>query len=195
MNNTLNNVLIFAAGAAVGSVVAWKFLKTKYERIAQEEIDSVKEAFSNRTNPNIVKTDDETEDHEEDQDDDPARVEYNSILTNYGYVNEEEGGARQMDNTPKPRVISPDDFGNRSGYDVAYLTLYADGSLAYDTTNELVDNVDALVGVDSLDSFGRYEADSTWVRNDQLKCDFEICKDLRNYTEVVRDMYPHELEE
>ena len=45
MKDTLNNVLIFAVGAAIGSAVTWKLLKTKYERIAQEEIDSVKEVF------------------------------------------------------------------------------------------------------------------------------------------------------
>ena len=38
------NVLVFAAGAAIGSAVTWKVVKTKYERFAQEEIESVKEA-------------------------------------------------------------------------------------------------------------------------------------------------------
>ena len=44
--NLLNNVLIFAAGVGIGSVVTWKIVKTKYDQIIQEEIDSVKEAFS-----------------------------------------------------------------------------------------------------------------------------------------------------
>ena len=48
MNSTLNKIVIFALGAAVGSLATWKFLKTKYERIAQEEIDSVKEVFARR---------------------------------------------------------------------------------------------------------------------------------------------------
>ena len=39
------NVLIFAAGAAIGSAVTWKLIKTKYEQIANEEIESVKEFF------------------------------------------------------------------------------------------------------------------------------------------------------
>ena len=46
MNSKFINVLMFAAGAAIGSVVTWKFVKTRYEQIAQEEIDSVKQAFS-----------------------------------------------------------------------------------------------------------------------------------------------------
>lgn len=47
MNKKLFGVLMFAAGAAIGSAVAWKLVKTKYEQIAQEEIDSVKEEYAN----------------------------------------------------------------------------------------------------------------------------------------------------
>ena len=42
------NVLMFAVGAAIGSAVTWKVVKTKYEKIAQEEIESVKEAFADQ---------------------------------------------------------------------------------------------------------------------------------------------------
>ena len=48
MKTTLSNFIIFATGAAIGSVVTWKIVKTKYEQIAQEEIDSVKEVYSKR---------------------------------------------------------------------------------------------------------------------------------------------------
>ena len=49
MNKTiLSNVGMFVAGVAIGSLATWKLVKTKYEQIAQEEIDSVKEAFSKR---------------------------------------------------------------------------------------------------------------------------------------------------
>ena len=48
MNKNLLTSLAFVAGAAVGSAITWKLLKTKYEKIAQEEIDSVKEVFSRR---------------------------------------------------------------------------------------------------------------------------------------------------
>lgn len=43
MNKTLFGVIAFAAGAAIGSVVTWKVVKTKYEQIAEEEIQSVKD--------------------------------------------------------------------------------------------------------------------------------------------------------
>lgn len=44
--DTLCKFFLFAAGAAIGSVVTWKLVKTKYEQIAQEEIDSVKDEYA-----------------------------------------------------------------------------------------------------------------------------------------------------
>lgn len=44
--SALCKVLVFAAGAAIGSVITWKIVKTKYEQIAQEEIDSVKDEYA-----------------------------------------------------------------------------------------------------------------------------------------------------
>ena len=48
MKNALINLAMLAVGAAIGSAVTWKLVKTKYERIAQEEIDSVKEVYSRK---------------------------------------------------------------------------------------------------------------------------------------------------
>lgn len=45
MNNKLFGAIIFATGAVIGSVATWFAIKTKYEQIAQDEIDSVKEEF------------------------------------------------------------------------------------------------------------------------------------------------------
>ena len=45
MNKTLCNVLLVTTGVAIGSLVTWKVVETKYSRIAQEEIDSVKEEY------------------------------------------------------------------------------------------------------------------------------------------------------
>lgn len=47
--NILIKGFIFVAGAAVGSAATWKIVKTKYEQIAQEEIDSVKEEYGRLT--------------------------------------------------------------------------------------------------------------------------------------------------
>lgn len=47
MNKTLFGVIAFATGAVIGSVVTWKVVKTKYEQIADEEIQSVRDEYTN----------------------------------------------------------------------------------------------------------------------------------------------------
>ena len=45
----LIKAFIFTAGAAIGSVVTWKVIKTKYEQISNEEIESVREEYRRLT--------------------------------------------------------------------------------------------------------------------------------------------------
>ena len=68
MNDILNKAFIFAAGAIIGSAVTWKIVKTKYEQIANEEIESVKERFRNRE----VYTDNDSESYKEVEGDTPS---------------------------------------------------------------------------------------------------------------------------
>ena len=89
----------------------------------------------------------------------------------------------------RPYVITPDELGDQLGYDVIELTYYADGVVAEDY-NEVMDNVDEVIGVDSLTHFGEYEDDSVCVRNDRLKCDYQILKDNRNYSDVIDEEPP-----
>ena len=70
MKDTLSKIVIFAVGAGIGSAVTWKLLKAKYEQIAQEEIDSVKEVFSKRQNDDPVEKDEDDSDEQDEEDED-----------------------------------------------------------------------------------------------------------------------------
>ena len=48
MNNTTSALLGFVIGAGISSVLTWKLLKTKYEQMADEEIDSIKKYYSEK---------------------------------------------------------------------------------------------------------------------------------------------------
>ena len=200
MNGTLSKVFIFAAGAAIGSVVTWKLLKTKYEQLAQEEIESVIEVFSNR------QSDDDTEHAVEDEPDTevttkeikekPDLREYAAKLAEKNYTNYADVSTVQEKEEKKvdgPYVITPDEFGERDEYETTSLTYYADGVLT-DDADEIIDNVDEIVGEDSLKHFGEYEDDSVFVRNDNMKCDYEILLDTRRYADIYTK-YPHDVEE
>ena len=44
-----------------------------------------------------------------------------------------------------------------------------------------IDDPEEVVGPDALDSFGEWEDDTVYVRNDTLKCYYEICRDNSEY--------------
>ena len=176
-------VLIFSAGAAIGSVVTWKLLKTKYEQYAQEEIDSVKEVFKNRQPIPVVKEE---------------KNSYAQTVTSLGYSQmstEKVKTAIEAKEVVEEAIaiISPMAFGELDDYDTVGLTYYADGVLAYDSTDEKVASIEKTVGIEALDCFGEYEDDIVHVRNDDLKVDFEISKDSRSYSDVV-DAYEHSVD-
>lgn len=186
MNNKLTNLIIFAAGAAVGSVVTWKMVKTKYEQIAREEIDSVKQVYREM----YEEWSDDEDDYSEDIDDTteyrdyekPDLMEYAAKLKEAGYVGEKEVD-NLMDDVSKPYVIEPDEFGEEDDYETVSLIYYADKVLT-DENDNIIENVDDVVGIESLEHFGEYEDDSVFVRNDRLKRYYEICLDERNYCDI-----------
>ena len=189
MKSNMINFLMFAVGAAIGSAVTWKLVKTKYERIANEEIESVKEVFSRRN-----KKEKEPEEIEhgtvahmlETKPDDVSK--YADMLEELKY---NEKGENDMKNAD-PYVISPDEFAELDDYQTVSLNYYADGVVA-DDIDEVVENVGSLIGWDSLNHFGEYEDYSVFVRNDALKTDFEILLDTRNYSDVIR-LSPYRVE-
>lgn len=210
MNNKFAGFLMFVAGVAVGSVVTWRFTKAKYERIANEEIKSVKEVYSKKEPVvNVTNVINETK----AIDDKPSIYEtkeyldtikengYRQVAKGYGYdeeydeyedddedeedeyENSEEGDADMND---APYVISPEEFGNRDDHTCVNLSYYADGVLADDWDTVVLDPIEE-VGPDIASHFGEYEEDTVFIRNEKLKVDYEICRDLRTFAEVIGD--------
>lgn len=184
----------FTIGAVAGAASAWYFAKKKYELIAQEEIDSVKEVYSNKVTKDIsnvsvedyVKAKATTVDEKKTDD----IMEYANKLSQAGYVDYsaiKEDKKEDVMSEDKPYIIPPDEYGELDDYECVSLTYYSDEILA-DDMDELVDDVEAIVGKDSLEHFGEYEDDSVFVRNDALKADYEILLDNRKYSDVIKAM-------
>lgn len=213
MRNTLNSAFIFAVGAAIGSAVTWKIVKTRYERIAQEEIDSVKASFSDRqSEPAEGDTESETMRYLKDvaepfaeglaeglMGDQLSIKDYAEKLQDMQYVDYSsnskssiEPKKKEEEIAPTPYVIEPEMFGE--DYKCVYLTYYADGVLTYDDTEEIVEDASSIVGDNFSQHFGDYESDIVHIRNDEERCDYEISKDMRKYLDVVDDS-PHQAED
>ena len=183
------NMFIFAAGAAVGSAVAWFYAKKYYEKISNDEIDSMKEWLARRVEEQDEhgedKTPDETaelaEEPEEKSNDD--RAAYEEKVEQLSYNNYYHGPTKEVDGMDEPYVIKPEIFGEEDDYEEVSLTYYADGVLCDERDNRIED-IAGTVGEDYAEHFGDYEDDSVFVRNDRLKTDFEILKDWRNYSDL-----------
>lgn len=181
--------IAFVMGAATGAVGAWYYAKKKYERIAQEEIDSVKETYSKKdTATRAVDSDSEEHVKPDVLVDKPDIMKFAARLRDEGYNEYSSQGSKKQDETPgdRPYVISPDEFGEYDDYTKISLMYYEDQILA-DEMDQPVENVEEIIGFDSLNHFGEYEDDSVFVRNDARKCDYEILRSLRRYSEVIRE--------
>jgi len=202
MNNKTINFMIFVLGVAVGSVITRRYVEKKYEQIAQEEIDSVKEVFYKKM-AEIAKKSAEARIKADNAKEKPDIIKYAARLREQGYTNysdmvDEKTEEEESMSVDKPYVIAPEEFGELDDYETISLIYYADHVLA-DDNDEIVEDIENVVGFDSLNSFGEYEDDSVFVRNDRLKCDYEILLDQRRYSDVVNrkpiNRKPHEVED
>lgn len=168
----MKKLLYFVTGAAVGSLVTWKLVKDKYEKIANEEIQSVKEALSNKAKSSEHETE-QTADNKSDK----LATEYSNIIKENHYTNEEE----KSDVIDKPYMIDGSEFGLFSDYETITLQYFSDGVLT-DDLDDPVDNPEEIVG-DVKSYFERVDEDCVFVRNDSRKCDYEILKYPERYDE------------
>ena len=196
MNRKLSNVLLFAAGAAVGSLVTWRYFKSKYE-VVEDEIEEKTEepeGKSEKEDPEVLESKMSYKK--------PPLKDYVKMVEDYGYkpkthmeeVEEEIANGEWDDkDVYEPYIIRPEEYGELHAYETLSLNYYADGVLTDELDNPIED-VESLVPADFADHFGEYEDDVVHVRNDNLECDYEILRDLRKFTDVVGE-YPYPTED
>lgn len=183
------NMFIFAAGAAIGSAVTWFYAKKYYEKISNDEIDSMKEWLARRVEEQDKHGEDQTPDETAEPAEEPEkesnddRATYEEMVERLSYNNYYHGPTKEVDDMDEPYVIKPEIFGEEDDYEEVSLTYYADGVLCDERDNRIED-IAGTVGEDYAEHFGDYEDDSVFVRNDRLKTDFEILKDWRNYSDL-----------
>lgn len=198
MTSVLNKIIIFITGAALGSVVTWKVLQKRYNERINEEMPEFKKAQRDESmekleqmHADLVEKKEEIEVHEATlkiDENGPTLTKpienwettskhYRGILENEGYSD---------DDGPAPYVIPPEEFGNDADeYDLISLNYYEDGVLA-DDWDDVIEDVDRVVGKDSLTHFGEYEDDSVYVRNDRLKCEYEILLRVGKFEDRIK---------
>lgn len=192
MNDKLSSVIIFCGGVFIGGFLTWDFFKTKYEKIADEEIASVKETFEHRE-PRLdknYKVEEALKGNDEYINVSPGVAErIIKIIDSNGYRNysntaietDKKGGTADME-LKQPYVITPEQYEDNVDYTKVSLTWYNDEVLEDDWGNVL--DPDDVIGSEALKTFGQYEKDSVFVRDDDEQIDYEILLDTSSYKET-----------
>lgn len=203
MNKTfLISSLTFVLGTGAGIGIGILFTKNKYEQKADAEINAVRDVYKKyfavgRTpdeNANEAKEtpvdkttpDSKPESHRgvdyskryKPQDDETVKK---IVGTSSTTVDGMEASREQR----KKRIylISPQSF-RESSYECKSLMYYSDGILA-DEDNNVIHTPSELIGDEALESFGRYEDDCVYVRDDNIEVDYEIILDTRKFEDVL----------
>lgn len=168
MSRTTCNILIFLFGATAGAIATRYLLREEYTRRVDEEVRELKELYEQKAwcEDKIAKNDQKkTETH------------YEKLVQKEGYVTAFNQHADAVD---RPYVITPDEFGELDDYNTVTLFWYANDILA-DEDDEVVDDIPEIVG-DALAHFD--SEDSVYVRNDTKRCDYEVLRSLKDYTDI-----------
>ena len=207
MKQIVTYLSLFGAGLALGVLGTKTYFERKYKKIADDEIESVKEVFKRKT-VSIVEADATAQ-----------RVETTNVDPDFGIAIEKVpvGGGLFMNMVPehmkemqinyntmsndivegehpiegnyRPYIIDIDTFDETAdGYSKVELSYYMGDSTLVDSEEEIVSTADTI-GIDNLELFEQLDSDIIYVRNESLGADYEVTKVLSSYSQIVGDNY------
>lgn len=191
----MHKALYFALGVTVGAGASWYFWKEYHRKRADEEIQSVKEAFAPKKAENEkseTKAPQMTAEQIAYEKERQSKLQdYRALVRESGYqtrtapkdlLEDDPNEPPPGDNVTKPYVIKPEEFDTLDNYDAVCYTYYADGVLVDEDEDPLeIPEIATSIGLDFASHFGDYDEDSVHIRNDLRHIDYEIVRDLRKY--------------
>lgn len=97
---------------------------------------------------------------------------------------------KDLDEVKEPQVISEDFYFNEieySNYVKETLTYFEDDDTLIDEKDQVIYDVDSVIGAEALNSFGHMsnDKDTVFVINHRLGIKYEVIRDPGKYTEIV----------
>jgi len=199
----LSSLLVVAA-AGLGSLCGYHYGKNKYLTMADREIESVKKAyekhFKNPQNKSVEKdapvdllpntnNDNLADPYVNKEKNSEAMVKYKNYAGLYGNNGEVVTPNRSIDEPVKHKkpiikknnihVISPEEYRDFEG-EIITLIYYSDKVLS-DGDGNVIHNINEVIGPEALSTFGRYEDDCVYVKDDEKNIVYEIIWDNKSY--------------
>lgn len=211
-------LVFFTAGATISGFVAGYFLskkrfQLKYEKLAREEIELMREHYRKReatkddpkpslgdvvkahgyastevpdSDSPLVATDEVPTNIREAAE---AEAEIQNVFEEHVWDLEKEMTTRTH---TSPYVIHKDEFdqgnfGDGEQHEQAQLTYFQEDDVLANAADQIVDKVDETIGLENLDRFGHGSGDPNvvFIRNHRLEVDFEVCRSLGSYASEV----------
>lgn len=199
MNKTLLAIGSLIVGGVSGFFIGKFVYAKKYKQISDKEISEVREAYKSyfskkkSVKPTPQKpfetrsTLQETQPKETVVDySEKYREEADQYRTASPVLDRKEQPANS-----KITVLTPEEF-RESSKNAKTLIYYKDGVLA-DTFGNVIKDINSEVGPEALKTFGLYDDESVYVRNDNNDFDYEIIRSPKTYgdgTEQGRTLHP-----
>lgn len=181
------------AGVAGGYFFARKQLQAKYDYLLEEELKSTRDFYAMMHKKGEYAT---VEKAAESLGVEPASITVKNdprpsverLIQGLGYRGVNAISSETATKVAGPYIIPLDEYmSGESEYEQVTLTYFEEDDVLCDDGEMPLDDVDNIVGLANLQAFGRQSKDANvvYVRNDRLQIDYEICRDLRSYAEVV----------
>ena len=169
----MREALAFILGAAIGAGVGYFATKSKYEKLAQEDIDRMKTYYQKKN---------EKEEPVENVEKESEDIEYyNELVDDLKYGSE-------IENRP-PYPITEEQY-EETRLDLDKLTLtYFEGCGTLADDDIVFKDADYCIGRENLSLFD--ESDVIYIRNEKAGCDYEVRMEQGTY----EDRYPQEFED
>lgn len=183
MNKGLMCGIALVAGAAIGCLATRQYFKTKYEKISDEEIASVKELLYKEKQDHL---NDLNQAQEMNKIFKKEQERYEEVLeginySGYSKSSEEKEEKGNMYDPTQPYMIDGDQYGEMEDYELIQVTYYADDILV-DQDDDIIMDAEDQFGYECLKEFDKPGApDAIYVRNESLETDYEIVRETQKY--------------
>ena len=205
-------------GLIAGHFIARPYWKKKYEDISKAEVEAMREHYQQKlmaledkpkleeiinergyTNQSpvapapVAQAEPETETDAEDSEDVEVVDGVQNVFTTSGEIVDSWDHQKELHaRTPeRPYVIHIDEYKeNETNYNQVTYTWWENDEIMSAANDEVVDEVDRIVGLDNLKLFGHGSGQTNvvYVRNDKLNLDIEILRSDSDYAEVVHGL-------
>lgn len=191
----VKDIALVTVGAASGFAGGWLLWKRKYEKQAEDEINDIRQYYSEKDEKRQKDYETINQKFEEIREDNKKlneavdRIEYHKIVKEE--INTEKGDeeVRAEKESPEedlpttPYFVTEDEYLNgNNDYDKISLTYFSIDDTLADDTDEMVD-VEDTISSDLFNQIAESDDGDFYIRNDTLQTDFEVVKIDASYKE------------